>query len=122
MSRYQNVKKRLGSVTQKGGHVGPTHRHQKLRGILYRVEISLSKRGVIIGSTLFLIFFGVLTRMLLQANIKVQGSNGRNQMLKLWLPGLMQLVGDHVKTEVHKRTDVRYLLDIHSGLRLLSEQ
>lgn len=56
-----------------------------------------------------------------KANIKVQGSNGRNQMLKLWLPGLMQLVGDHVKTEVHHRIDIRNLLDVHSGLRLLSE-
>lgn len=63
-----------------------------------------------------------MKQVLVQANIKVQGSNGRNQMLKVWLPGLMQLVGDHVKTEVHKRTDIRNLLDIHSGLRLLSEQ
>lgn len=63
----------------------------------------------------------VLTAVL-QANIKVQGSNGRNQMLKLWLPGLMQLMGDHSKTAVIKGTHIDELLDPETGLRILSDQ
>jgi len=59
---------------------------------------------------------------LAQANIKVQGSNGRNQMLKLWLPGLMQLMGDHSKTAVVKDTDINELLDPETGLRHLQDE
>lgn len=58
----------------------------------------------------------------LQANIKVQGSNGRNQMLKLWLPGLMQLMGDHTKTTVIKETKINELLDQETGLRILPNE
>jgi len=54
----------------------------------------------------------------IQANIKILGSNGRNQMLKVWLPGLVQLVGDHSKTAVAKDTDIRSLLDCETGLRI----
>ena len=57
-----------------------------------------------------------------QANIKVQGSNGRNQMLKLWLPGLMQLMGDHSKTAVVKDTDINELVDPETGLRHLQDE
>lgn len=53
-----------------------------------------------------------------KANIKVLGSNGRNQMLKIWLPGLMQLVGDHSKTAVAKDTHIKSLLDSETGLRI----
>ena len=55
---------------------------------------------------------------LLQANIKVQGHNGRNQMLKVWLPGLMQLVGDHAKAAVAKEAHINTLLDPKTGLRI----
>lgn len=55
----------------------------------------------------------------LQANIKVRGSNGRHQMLKLWLPGLIQLTGDHSKTTVVKETNINELLDQQTGLRML---
>ena len=58
----------------------------------------------------------------LQANIKVQGSNGRNQMLKLWLPGLLQLMGDHSKTTVIKETKINELLDQETGLRILPNE
>ena len=54
----------------------------------------------------------------MQANIKVKGRNGRNQMLKVWLPSLIQLVGDHVKTAVASNIPICNLLDVHSGLRL----
>ncbi|DBA78138.1 TPA: hypothetical protein ACH3X2_008106 [Trebouxia sp. C0005] len=57
-----------------------------------------------------------------KANIKVQGSNGRNQMLKLWLPGLMQLMGDHSKTAVVKDIDINELLDPETGLRHLQDE
>ncbi|KAL0048769.1 hypothetical protein WJX82_010587 [Trebouxia sp. C0006] len=57
-----------------------------------------------------------------KANIKVQGSNGRNQMLKLWLPGVMQLMGDHSKTAVVKHTDINELLDPETGLRHLQDE
>ena len=56
--------------------------------------------------------------MTLQANIKVLGSNGRNQMLKFWLPGLLQLVGDHSKTAVSKDSEISSLLDAETGLRI----
>lgn len=56
-----------------------------------------------------------------QANIKVLGSNGRNQMLKVWLPGLMQLVGDHGRVAVQKDSDIDELLDAETGLRNLPE-
>ena len=58
----------------------------------------------------------------LQANIKVQGSNGRNQMLKVWLPGLMQLVGDHAKAAVARDAHINTLLDPQSGLRILPSE
>lgn len=61
----------------------------------------------------------ILFARVLQANIKVQGSNGRNQMLKVWLPGLMQLVGDHAKAAVAKDAQISTLLDSQSGLRIL---
>ena len=61
---------------------------------------------------------GISYTYMLQANIKVQGNNGRNQMLKLWLPGLMQLVGDHAKAEVAKETHINTLLDPKTGLRI----
>ena len=57
-----------------------------------------------------------------QANIKVQGNNGRNQMLKIWLPGLLQLVGDHAKAEVIADAHISSLLDMQSGLRLLPNE
>ncbi|DBB04334.1 hypothetical protein WJX77_010670 [Trebouxia sp. C0004] len=57
-----------------------------------------------------------------KANIKVQGSNGRNQTLKLWLPGLMQLMGDHSKIAVVKDTDINELLDPETGLRHLQDE
>lgn len=56
---------------------------------------------------------------MLQANIKVQGNNGKNQMLKLWLPGLMQLVGDHAKAAVAKDVHISTLLDSKTGLRII---
>lgn len=56
---------------------------------------------------------------MLQANIKVQGNNGKNQMLKLWLPGLMQLVGDHAKAAVAKDVPINTLLDSKTGLRII---
>ncbi|KAL0031901.1 hypothetical protein WJX79_004281 [Trebouxia sp. C0005] len=57
-----------------------------------------------------------------KANIKVQGSNGRNQMLKVWLPGLMQLVGDHAKAAVARDAHISTLLDPQSGLRILPSE
>ena len=54
----------------------------------------------------------------MQANIKVQGHNGRDQMLKVWLPGLMQLVGDHAKAAVAKEAHIDTLLDPKTGLRI----
>ena len=60
--------------------------------------------------------------MIVQANIKVLGSNGRNQMLKVWLPGLMQLVGDHGRVAVEKDTDISELLDAETGLRISSDE
>lgn len=54
-----------------------------------------------------------------KANIKVQGNNGKNQMLKLWLPGLMQLVGDHAKAAVAKDVPINTLLDSKTGLRII---
>ena len=45
----------------------------------------------------------------------------RNQTLKIWLPGIIQLVGDHVKTAVAAGTDIRQLLDPQSGLRTQAE-
>ena len=56
--------------------------------------------------------------LILQANIKVQGRNNRPQMLKLWLPGLVQLVGDHAKAAVAKDAHIDTLLDRHTGLRV----
>ncbi|KAL0024429.1 hypothetical protein WJX77_002107 [Trebouxia sp. C0004] len=57
-----------------------------------------------------------------KANIKVQGSNGRNQMLKVWLPGLMQLVGDQAKAAVACDAHINTLLDPQSGLRILPSE
>ena len=57
---------------------------------------------------------------MLQANIKVKGSNGRTQMLKIWLPGLLQLVGDHAKAAVAKEAHIDTLLDRNSGLRIVT--
>ena len=56
---------------------------------------------------------------MLQANIKVQGNHGKNQMLKLWLPGLIQLVGDHAKAAVAKDVHISTLLDHKTGLRII---
>lgn len=53
-----------------------------------------------------------------QANIRVQGKNGCTQMLKVWLPGLIQLVGDHSKTAIAKSSPIAALLDEESGLRI----
>ena len=61
-----------------------------------------------------------MTVCLVQANIKVQGNNGRNQMLKIWLPDLMQLVGDHAKAAVAKDAHINTLLNSKTGLRILS--
>lgn len=55
--------------------------------------------------------------MQVQANIKVHGSNGRCQMLKLWLPGLLQLGGDHVRKELASEIQIEGLLDVRTGLR-----
>lgn len=38
-------------------------------------------------------------------------------MLKVWLPGLVQLVGDHTRTAVAKETAIANLLDAKTGLR-----
>lgn len=57
-----------------------------------------------------------------KASIKVQGSNGRTQMLKVWLPGLVHLIGDHSKTAVDKETDIKELLDSETGLRILTNE
>ena len=56
---------------------------------------------------------------MLQANIRVLGKNGSTQMLKVWLPGLMQLVGDHSKVAIAE-SDIALLLDAESGLRIQS--
>lgn len=53
-----------------------------------------------------------------QANIKVIGNNGQTQMLKVWLSGLVQMVGDHSRTAVAKDTDIANLLDAQTGLRI----
>lgn len=58
----------------------------------------------------------------LQANIKVRGRNGRHQVLKLWLPGLIQLMGDQSKTTVVKETKINELLDQQTGLRMLPKK
>ncbi|KAL3142048.1 hypothetical protein ABBQ32_004678 [Trebouxia sp. C0010 RCD-2024] len=55
-----------------------------------------------------------------KANIRVVGSNGCTQMLKIWLPGLMQLVGDHAKVAIAD-VDISTLLDAESGLRIQSD-
>ncbi|DBA78145.1 TPA: hypothetical protein ACH3X2_008112 [Trebouxia sp. C0005] len=54
-----------------------------------------------------------------KANIRVLGKNGSTQMLKVWLPGLMQLVGDHQKVAIAE-SDIASLLDAESGLRIQS--
>lgn len=54
----------------------------------------------------------------MQANIKVVGSNGQTQMLKLWLSGLVQMVGDHSRTPVASDTNIDNLLDPSTGLRI----
>ena len=64
----------------------------------------------------------IRSQAVLQASIKVQGSNGRNQMLKVWLPGLVHLIGDHSKTAVDKETDIKELLDSETGLRILTNE
>lgn len=55
-----------------------------------------------------------------KANIRVVGRNGCTQMLKVWLPGLMQLVGDHAKVAIAD-VDINTLLDAESGLRIQSD-
>ena len=55
-----------------------------------------------------------------QANIRVLGKNGSTQMLKVWLPGLMQLVGDHTKIAIADQ-DITTLLDADSGLRIQTD-
>lgn len=57
-----------------------------------------------------------------QANIKVQGRSDKSQMLKLWLPGLVQLVGDHAKAAVAKDCHIDTLLDCNTGLRILTPE
>ena len=57
----------------------------------------------------------------LQANIKVQGSNDRHQGSKLWSPGLIQLTGDQSKTVV-KGTNINELSDQQTGLHMLPEK
>ena len=59
---------------------------------------------------------------LVQANIKVQGRNNRPQMLKLWLSGLVQLVGDHAKAAVANYAHIDTLLDRQTGLRILATE
>ena len=56
----------------------------------------------------------------MQANIRVVGRNGSTQMLKMWLPGLLQLVGDHAKVPIAD-VDINTLLDTETGLRILSD-
>ena len=56
----------------------------------------------------------------MQANIRVLGKNGSTQMLKVWLPGLMQLVGDHTKIAIADQ-DITTLLDADSGLRIQTD-
>ncbi|KAL0018044.1 hypothetical protein WJX79_010825 [Trebouxia sp. C0005] len=55
----------------------------------------------------------------LRANIRVLGKNGSTQMLKVWLRGLIQLVGDHQKVAIAE-SDIASLLDAESGLRIQS--
>lgn len=57
----------------------------------------------------------------MQANIRVLGKNGSTQMLKVWLPGLMQLVGDHAKVAIAE-SEIASLLDADSGLRIQSTE
>ena len=59
---------------------------------------------------------------ILQANIRVRGSNGCHQALKLWLPGLIQLSGEQSKTTVVKDTKINELLDQQTGLRMLCKK
>ncbi len=40
-------------------------------------------------------------------------------MLKVWLPGLIQLMGDHSKAAVIKDTAISELLDAETGLRII---
>ncbi|KAL0018043.1 hypothetical protein WJX79_010825 [Trebouxia sp. C0005] len=54
-----------------------------------------------------------------KANIRVLGKNGSTQMLKVWLRGLIQLVGDHQKVAIAE-SDIASLLDAESGLRIQS--
>lgn len=56
----------------------------------------------------------------MQANIRVVGRNGSTQMLKMWLPGLLQLVGDHAKVAIAD-VDINTLLDAETGLRIQSD-
>ena len=39
------------------------------------------------------------------------------QMLRFWLPGLVQLELDHDKVQIEKDTDIAELLDDETGLR-----
>lgn len=62
-----------------------------------------------------------------QINIKVIGTGqthghgrtrGSTQLLKVWLPGVVSLAGDHSKAAVAKHTNIASLLDAETGLRI----
>ena len=48
--------------------------------------------------------------------------NGQTQMLKVWLSGLVQMVGDHSRTAVAKDTNIANLLDPETGLRIQANE
>lgn len=50
------------------------------------------------------------------------GNNGQTQMLKVWLFGLVQMVGDHSRTAVAKDTNIAKLLDPETGLRIQADE
>lgn len=57
----------------------------------------------------------------MQANIRVVGKNGSTQMLKMWLPGVLQLVGDHAKVAIAD-SHINTVLDAETGLRIQSDE
>lgn len=51
--------------------------------------------------------------------MRIVGRNGKTQVLKMWLPGLLQLAGDHLKTAVARNAHIDDLLNKSTGLRIL---
>lgn len=54
----------------------------------------------------------------MQANIKVLGGKGHKQTLKMWLPGLVQLVADCFQPAMMSTTAINNILDVKTGLRI----